>query len=62
MNRPQLRPVSKPIIGRPGEGFITMSIGQWDGMLKAAYDMGWCLLELDENERFVQAYQKETKR
>ena len=37
---------------------ITMSIGQWDGTLQAAYDVGFILLELDDNERPVRAYRK----
>lgn len=28
--------------------FITLSPGQWDGLLQAAYDDGWILLEIDE--------------
>ena len=37
---------------------ITMSTGQWDGSLEAAYDYGHTLLELDENEIPVKAYRK----
>jgi len=37
---------------------ITMSTGQWDGFLQAAYDYGHTLLELDENEHPVRAYRK----
>jgi hypothetical protein len=35
-----------------------MTEGQWDGLLSAAYDNGWVLLELDENEVPVRAYRK----
>ena len=43
---------------RPDEGhcFATMSIGQWDTMLQAAYDVGFTLLELDDEENIVRAY------
>jgi hypothetical protein len=37
---------------------MTMSIGQWDAMLAAAYERGWTLLELDDNERPIRAYRK----
>ena len=40
------------------ECVITMSVGQWDGALAAAYETGWILLELDDNEVPVRAYQK----
>jgi hypothetical protein len=35
-----------------------MSTGQWDTLLRAAYDQGWVLLELDDDERPVAAYQR----
>jgi hypothetical protein len=40
------------------EGFrmITMSVGQWDPLLRAAYDEGWLILELDNNERLIHVY------
>lgn len=49
-----------PIGTRPGL-VITMSEGQWDAMLSAAYAAGWILLELDEHERPVKAYRKATE-
>jgi hypothetical protein len=36
-----------------------MSRGQWDSLLSDAYERGWILLELDENEKPVRAYRKE---
>ena len=39
--------------------FITMSPGQWDALLSTAYDRGWTLLELDDDERPVAAYSKD---
>jgi hypothetical protein len=44
--------------GVPGTLVVTMSEGQWDGVLSAAYSTGWILLELDENETPVKAYRK----
>lgn len=40
-----------------GEVIVTMSIGQWDALLSAAYEAGCILLELDDEES-VRAYQK----
>jgi hypothetical protein len=37
---------------------LTMSVGQWDGLLAAAYDHGAVLLELDDNEMPVRAYRR----
>jgi hypothetical protein len=51
-------PLSTVTFG-PGQCIITMSTGQWDGTLSAAYDAGWILLELDKKERPVRAYQRE---
>lgn len=40
---------------------VTMSEGQWDGLLSAAYERGWILLELDADERPKRAYRKAEK-
>jgi len=58
--RPQLRqiPLSEALPLRPGRLTITLSEGQWDALLAACYEGGDILLELDENERPVAAYQK----
>lgn len=37
---------------------VTMSEGQWDALLEAAYDQGFILLELDDHERPVRAYRR----
>jgi hypothetical protein len=37
---------------------VTMSTGQWDALLAAAYEAGWTLLELDADEVPVRAYRK----
>lgn len=58
MTRPQLSEVSLADVlpFRPGFATVTMSIGQWDTLLAAAYGSGWILLELDDDERPVKAY------
>jgi hypothetical protein len=43
---------------RSGSVTITMSLGQWDSLLAAAYDDGWTLLELDTHEVPVRAYRR----
>jgi hypothetical protein len=48
------------IILKPGL-FVTMSIGQWDDLLAAAYDTGATLLELDDDEMPIKAYQRKTE-
>jgi len=47
-----------PLEPRPGQLVVTMSEGQWDSLLSAAYEQGWILLELDENEKPVRAYRR----
>src|SRR5262249_17778689 len=42
---------------RRGELTVTMSVGQWDGLLQGTYDAGAMLLELDDSETPVAAYQ-----
>jgi len=37
---------------------MTMAQGQWNATLAAAYDLGWILVELDDDERPVRAYRK----
>ena len=58
-----LRPFSlddalKAIPGGTRVPMMTMSVGQWDALLSAAYEQGWILLELDDDERPVRAYRK----
>lgn len=40
---------------------ITMSEGQWDSILSAAYERGWILLELNDNEQPVRAFRKDVE-
>ena len=42
----------------PGTLVVTMGEGQWDALLAAAYEQGWILLELDDDEIPVRAYRK----
>jgi len=63
MKRPVLNIVSLDDVmnglmgGKPSVN-ITMSQGQWDALLQAAYDAGHNLIELDDNEIPVRAYRK----
>jgi hypothetical protein len=61
MKRPVLNevPLNSTIwgTGKPSVN-ITMSAGQWNGFLQAAYDAGHNLIELDEDEVPVRAYRK----
>jgi hypothetical protein len=68
MDRPSLNRASMDEVfrvltrGRPGECIMIMSIGQWDALLQAAYDQGFVLWELDDNERPVAAYRRDGDR
>ena len=42
----------------PGTVTITMSVGQWDGLLATLYENGATLLELDAMEQPVAAYRR----
>ena len=54
-----LADAQKALAGGGQQGLmITMSSGQWDALLAAAYEQGWILLELDDDERPVRAYRK----
>lgn len=60
MNRPTLHAIPFPDPFPPrGALIVTMSRGQWDTILKVAYEEGAILLELDEQEQPVACYQKE---
>ena len=58
--RPKLAEVSLSSVWPPQAGravaYATMSVGQWDETLHAAYDLGYVLLELDDQENIVRAY------
>jgi hypothetical protein len=48
----------KALTGGAPARLMTMGVGQWDAALSAAYEQGWLLLELDEDEKPVRAYRK----
>jgi hypothetical protein len=56
--RPALRqiPLARVWPPRAGRCYVTMGRGQWDGILQAAYDVGYVLIELDGDEQPVGAY------
>lgn len=60
MTRPQLNEIPIPEDPfKPGTCTITVSPGQWDGLIKAFYEHGHLLLEIDEvngEERPVRAF------
>ena len=64
MHRPELSqiPLEAAMLnlteGSPGQLMVTMSIGQWDYFLQAAYEEDCILLELDDAERPVRAYRR----
>ena len=45
-------------LGQRRQLVMTMGEDQWDGLLAAAYEAGFVLLELDAAERPVRAYRK----
>lgn len=60
MNRPTLHEIPLDlavILAAPGLS-CTMSVGQWDQTLAAFYDLGAALIELDDDEVPIAAYQK----
>jgi hypothetical protein len=62
--RPRLHPfplaeAMASAVGQRGAAIVvTMSEGQWDGLLRAMYEEGAILLELNDNEVPVRAYRK----
>ena len=64
MQRPPLNEIPlfeaiAPIVGAATATInITMSTGQWDRLLQAAYDTGWTLVEVDREEKPVAAYRR----
>ena len=57
MTRPTLHPIPlAEVTFAPGTITMTMSAGQWDTLLAAAYEQGATLLELDADEKPVAAY------
>lgn len=63
MKRPALNevPLRADVLNKPGVS-ITMSAGQWDGLLQAAYDVGCTLIEIDQNGKPARAYRKDREK
>lgn len=51
--RPALHEIPLPVELKPGAAFMTIDEGAWDMLIKAAYERGWTLLEMDEDEKPV---------
>lgn len=58
MKRPELHEIDICTVLDKPSVLITMSAGQWDPLLEAAYDAGHTLLEVDENEIPARAYRR----
>ncbi|HPR03450.1 MAG TPA: hypothetical protein PLP82_06060 [Deltaproteobacteria bacterium] len=60
MKRPKLNeiPIDPEILGKPGVN-ITMMAGQWDELLRAGYDAGCTLIEIDGQGIPTRAYRKD---
>jgi len=58
MKRPELNEIPLSTAIRPATVIITMSPGQWDGLLQSAYEAGHNLIEVDEDEIPRKAYRK----
>ena len=58
--RPNLRevPLDTVLPLRPGTVYLTMSVGQRDTFLRAAYEANCVLLEVDGDEDLVAAYRR----
>ena len=58
--RPTLNriPMSDALPPRAGACYATMLANQWDGVLQALYDLGFVLLELDDEERPLRAFRR----
>ena len=42
-----------------GRAYMTLTVGQWDGLLAGAYDAGFTLIELNDRECVVAIYRKD---
>jgi Mlc titration factor MtfA (ptsG expression regulator) len=58
LNKVSLDDVVNGLLGGKPSVNITMSPGQWDKLLQAAYDAGHNLIEVDDNGMPVRAYRK----
>jgi hypothetical protein len=56
-------PLREVVPLRPGTRVMTMVPGEWNALLAAAYERGWTLVEVDDDDRPVRAYRRaETER
>jgi len=58
MNRPELNEIKLSSTFDWPKIIITMSEGQWDCLLQSAYEQGYTLLELNEDEQPIRAYRR----
>ncbi len=58
MKAPKLHVVPFPAYS-PELRIITVRRGQWDEIIAEAYNKGWHVIEMDENDKPVRAYQKQ---
>jgi len=63
MRKPHLNeiPLKENILNKPGVT-ITMSVGQWDRLLQAAYDDGCVLIEISQHGKPERAYRKDKEK
>jgi hypothetical protein len=60
MPRPKLNeiPLSSAVPIRQGTISMTIDVGAWDKWIENAYNMGSVLIEMDQHERPIRAFQK----
>lgn len=55
-DRPALHEVPVPAGPQRGRVYLTINEGAWDALIKAGYESGFTLIEMDEDERPVRAF------
>ena len=58
LNEVSLNDVMSSLLNAKPSVNITMSAGQWDSFLQAAYDAGLNLIEMDYKDLSIKAYRK----
>lgn len=58
--RPKLTaiPVATVWPPKPGQMTVTIEEGEWNIIIEICYAAGWVLIEVDEQEQVIRAYQK----
>lgn len=58
--RPRLTPVPVSLVWPPRPGQLTacMERGEWSILFSVFYEVGWVLIEVDEENQILHAYQK----